>query len=108
MFLITVHDQKHTLSNNRNDDIVGFFPSIFSADKEQIKIELIPEIFVTSIESGMSLDFELEGYVRKVKVTPATETSPEQREFVGEPIKLLKLKKWPYDENGNFLGNEFE
>ena len=109
MFLIKVNGNTHIWGNKEQDDFLQFLPAHFGVTKEEIEVKLVPDI---PLQTGESLDFSMEGFVRKAKPIPLTEAQAlageEQVIEYSAPVALKSLVSWPYDESGKFLGNQFE
>ena len=109
MILITTNSGKYELNCHQSSDVLESFIKDTQVSKEDIKVELLPnELKEWSLkENNRILNFDTDGFVKKCTISFSEDGLP-QLNFVGEPIPLLKLKQWPYDEQGNFLGNQFE
>jgi hypothetical protein len=84
MFIIRVKDKNHIWGNSLHDDFLQFLPEKLEVPKEQIEAYFIPKSNEQSVRAIQDID----------SVNPA--------QFG------VKLKRWPYDEQGRFLGNKID
>lgn len=102
--------------NNNEDDFLQFIPKHFGVTKDEVKAFLLPDSNKDEIEAYLklgeeyALDLGEEGKIKVVTISVSEDeaTGAELIETTLVKEYVGTLIQWPYDEEGNFLGNGYE
>jgi hypothetical protein len=130
MFIIEVKGERYIWENKKEDDFLQFLPKHFDCLPEEISVHALADADIKEMKkedpADVTREFAAGGKIKKVKITPPSlKEGEDDPEKPGTPVKASdprtrerrttlkvvsgqKLKKWPYDEKGEFLGHEFE
>ena len=104
MFIITVNSNSYIWNNNLEDDFLEATRRYFDVTSDQMGVLYVPNnqksTISNHIESSPTNTILLDGTNLKLMVD--NNGTPEQS---GNSIVLQSLSQWPYDSEGNFLGN---
>ena len=102
--------------NNNEDDFLQFIPKQFGVTKDEVKAFLLPDSNKDEIEAYLklgeeyALDLGEEGKIKVITISVSEDeaTGAELIETTLVKEYVGTLIQWPYDEEGNFLGNGYE
>lgn len=102
--------------NKNEDDFLQFIPKQFGVTKDEVNAFLLPDENKDQIEAYLklgeeyALDLGEEGKIKVVTISVSEDeaTGAELIETTLVKEYVGTLIQWPYDEQGNFLGNGYE